>query len=440
MAEFKPFRGIRYNIELIKDFSQVVTPPYDVISPAERDHYHERHPHNVIRLILGKPQPEDNDQNNVHTRAAQFLDTWLDNKVLLQDSKPGFYLTSVSFDLFGRHVTRYGVTGWVRLEPFDKGIVLPHEKTFSKVKAERLSLIKACQANLCPIFGLYSDKNGIAASLISSANNFAPDIELTDDKGLMHRLWYLADDQMIADLTDALKNQTIYIADGHHRYETALNFREWFKENNGSYTLTHPSNYVMMSLISMEDPGLIILPAHRLLSSIPQESLDRFFAQAPQYFDIKEVPIQDSMERAAEKTWTLLKENTAKNAIGVYAKNQKQIHIMILKSGIMEQNFGHEMHPALLDPDVSVLNRLIMMELLSFDKDRMDDENQIAYRTEVYDALRAVSEQTADICFLLNPTKMEHVKRIAENRLIMPRKATYFYPKEISGMVFNLLK
>lgn len=440
MAEVRPFQGIRYNAEKAKDYAQVVAPPYDVISPSERDALHDRHPYNVIRLILGRPQPADDASDNVHTRAAQFFENWQQDGVLVRDKTAGFYLTSVTFDLAGQHITRFGINGMVRLEPFEKGIVLPHERTFSKVKSERLRLMQACHANLCPIFGIYSDANGISAKLRSIAADMPPDINLTDEKGLEHRLWHLTDTPVIEGVTQSLKDQKIYIADGHHRYETALNYREWVKARNMGYTADHPCNYVMMSLISMDDPGLVVLPAHRLLREVSEASVDRMLDKASRYFDVHTIAIQQDMQGVAEKVHALLAEHADVNTIGVYAKNSATIYVLMIKPGVMHQLFGHDMHASLLDLDVSVLTHLILMELLGFDQDRLDDETKIAYGTEIIDSLLEVKNGAADLCFLLNPTRIEQVKQVAESGLIMPRKSTYFYPKEISGLVMNALK
>lgn len=440
MAEFRPFHGIRYSADLIKDYSQVVAPPYDVISPRERDALHERHQYNVVRLILGKPLPSDGPTDNVHSRAAHFFNNWQTDRVLIRDRSAGFYLTSVTFDLDGQRVTRFGIIGMVRLEPFNKGIVLPHERTFSKVKSERLGLMQACHANLCPIFGLYPDPDSLYTKLRAMTSAMPPELKLTDDKGLLHQLWCLTDERVIEDVTHALQDQKIYIADGHHRYETALNYRDWFKNEDVGYTQEHPCNYVMMSLISMNDPGLIILPAHRLLLDVSEEASSRLFEKAQRYFDVQSVALQDDMHQVAARVEDLLKEHVKGNAIGVFVKNKARIDVMALKPGVMNQVYGDQIHSSLLDLDVSVLTHLIMMELLGFDQDRLDDETRITYRTQIFDSLAAVKEGEADLCFLLNPTKIEQVKRVAENGLIMPRKSTYFYPKEISGLVMNAMK
>ena len=439
MADFIPFRGIRYNARIVEDYSRIVAPPYDVIAAAEQSALHGRHPFNVIRLILGQARPDDNASENVHTRAAGYFKQWLREQVLVQDAQPGFYLTSISFDVAGERTTRHGIIGLVRLEPFEKGIVLPHERTFSKVKSERLRLMQACHANLCPIFGLYGDRDATMAQLASVAASREPEVDFVEENGMHHRLWHLTDQVLCEQISHALRGGKIYIADGHHRYETALNYREWIKARGAGFIEEHPCNYVMMSLISMEDPGLMIRPAHRLLVDIQPSALARLDAVAPEYFDIHAVEIGDSVDSAAGRVRALLGKHAQGNAVGVFAAASEQVRVMVLKPQVMRKQFGNEMHAALLDLDVCVLTRLIMMEMMGFDQHRLDDESKIAYCTDVADALTAVRTRSAEMCFLLNPTRMEQVRRVAENGLIMPRKSTYFYPKEISGLVMNTL-
>ena len=257
MAEIHPFRGILYNPEMIEDMADVTAPPYDVISPRQQEAYYRRHANNVIRLILGKSHPGDAGPSDIHARAAGYFRQWMESKLLVRDETPAFYFTSVTFSLGGQPATRYGIIGCVRLEPFEKGVVLPHERTFSKVKSERLQLMQACHTNFSPIFGLYTDGNGMLEQLIMVSKAQAPDMDFTDDQGLIHKLWRIVDMQMQAHVTAAIKDQCIFIADGHHRYETALNYRNWVKENTPGFDENHPANFVMMSLSSMKDPGMV---------------------------------------------------------------------------------------------------------------------------------------------------------------------------------------
>ncbi|MCP4748517.1 MAG: DUF1015 domain-containing protein [Desulfobacteraceae bacterium] len=439
MAEFIPFKGIRYNPNKIEDLSKVIAPPYDVISPKEQDMLYQRHSYNIIRLILGRFHQQDNEKNNVHTRAAQYFQQWLESGFLFRDSEPSFYLTRVSFSLSGKPISRFGVVGLVRLESFEKGVVLPHERTFSKVKSERLRLMKASNANFSPIFGLYSDPNGTLNIIKTAAKEASCLMDVTDDKGLGHKLWKIVDDDMLESICQDLSGQCIYIADGHHRYETALNYRNWVRENNPEYHDHHPCNYVMMNLISMQDPGLVILPAHRLLKDVSGKQAQRLFDNAKNYFDFYSYDFRQEPEKALKQANETLVSFADKNAVGLYVKDNCVMHVLVLKPGKMQQLFGDQIPESLIGLDVTVLTQLLMMELLGFDQRRLDDEKKIFYRTTANDAISSIDNGEADIAFILNPTKIEQVRRVCESGLIMPRKSTYFYPKVVSGQVMNLL-
>lgn len=441
MAEFIPFSGVFYDPERIGRIDDVVAPPYDVISEKGQTILYERHPKNVIRLILGKQLDGDNAQNSVHTRAARFFQDWIAEKTLIRDPEPGFYLTSVSFTINEQTFKRYGVIGLVRLEPFSKGIVLPHERTFSKVKSERLQLMKACHANFSPIFGLYQDANGTLPRLREAVKSLEPDLFLTDDNGFSHCLWRITDPSTIAFVSQSLADQRIYIADGHHRYETALNYREWVREKEqDAFSQDHPANFVMMNLISMADPGLVILPAHRLLKEVPEDKLGGFIDSATAYFSVNRFSLEDSPDGAVTAFSDFMMKSSHTNTVGVYRKNDPFLYALTLKQGVMERLFDKEEPVCLLALDVTVLTRLIMMDLLGFDQNRLDDDKKILYQTQTADAVDDVKNGLADVAFILNPTKISQVQRVSEAGHIMPRKSTYFFPKVISGLVFNLLK
>ncbi|MGD9368542.1 MAG: DUF1015 domain-containing protein [Desulfobacteraceae bacterium] len=440
MAEVVPFKGVLYNPDLITNIADVIAPPYDVISVQEQEAFHQQHPNNVIRLILGKTRERDSGRSDVHQRAARYFNQWMTDKILVRDSVPAYYLTSVDFPVADRTVTRYGIIGNVRLAPFDKGIVLPHERTFSKVKSERLQLMLACHTNFSPIFGLYADGNGVLERLRWLADIHAPDIDLVDNKGLRHKLWRVTDPETQAHIHSSLKDQCIYIADGHHRYETALSYREWARENIQGFNQNHPANFVMMSLSSLKDPGMVIFPAHRLLKEVPEEQMSAFMDKAGEHFDIHAFSTDAGVSSAMDAFNQALAANSDKNAIGVYLKHHANLYVLVLKDDVMTRLFGDQLPEALCDLDVTVLTHLLMMELLGFDQDRLDDATRIRYATTSQDAAAAVDEGRADMAFILNPTKIEQVQRVAGEGLIMPRKSTYFYPKVGSGLVINLLK
>lgn len=440
MAEVVPFKGVLFNPDLITNIADVIAPPYDVISAQEQEAFHQQHPNNVIRLILGRTKGGDSGQSDVHQRAARYFLQWMADKILVQDSAPAYYLTSVDFPVAERTVTRYGIIGNVRLEPFDKGIVLPHERTFSKVKSERLKLMQACHTNFSPIFGLYADGTGVLEKLRRHADIQTPDIDLVDNKGLRHKLWRITDSETQAHVHSALKDQCIYIADGHHRYETALNYRKWVKENTQGFDQNHPANFVMMSLSSLKDPGMVIFPAHRLLKEVPEEQMSTLMDKAGAHFHIHAFATDAGVSAALEAFNQALADNFDKNAFGIYLKNQFNLYVLVLREDVMARLFENELPEALRDLDVTVLTRLLMMELLGFDQARLDDATKIRYATTSQDAIAAVDEGRADMAFILNPTKIEQVQRVAREGLTMPRKSTYFYPKVGSGLVINLLK
>jgi len=442
MADVVPFRGILYNPHKIRNLAEVVAPPFDVISPQEQIKFHQRHPQNIIRLTLGAITENDTPMNNRYTRAADCLKEWFSEGILSIDSDPAFYVTSVDFFFEGNWVTRYGLIALIRLEPFEKGVVLPHEKTFSKVKSERLELMKACHANFSPIFSLFSDeKNQIFGELKRTVSNTSADIVFKDENEQKHTLWRITDHTVHQNISDGLKDKIIFIADGHHRYETALNYRNWLSEGSSGLNDNHPANYVMMYLCSMEDPGLIILPAHRMLNEVSAELRDSLIHKAKDYFDIITLPYDSDQNNGNFSKFTsILKSNTLKNCIGVCMKDRLELHVLTLKPGVMENMFGGELPEVIRNIDVTVLTRLIFMELLGFDHARLDNEQLIAYSSIAKEAVDAVFEGRHDMAFILNPTKIQQVRDIAKAGLIMPRKATYFYPKVITGQVMNSLE
>jgi uncharacterized protein (DUF1015 family) len=441
MAEIIPFRGVLYNPIKIGNMENVVAPPFDIISKREQLEYHEKHPHNIIRLTLGKIHEDDTNTNNRYTRAAECFNQWLSGHIMERDKTPAFYFTAMEFTHENRMVTRYGLIALVGLEPFEKGVVLPHEKTFPNVKSERLELMKACHANFSPIFSLYSDKtNRVLDKLKKAIANRTADNAFTDSNGQKHFLWRITDTAIHRYVSDAFKDKLLFIADGHHRYETALNYRDWVSANRPDFSEDHPANYVMMYLCSMEDPGLIILPAHRMLNQVPAAARASLIQKAGAYFDIITIPYKNGQQAEASAQFiSILSSNNSKNCIGVFMKDRRELNVLTLKSGVMDQMFTDELPEVVRNIDVTVLSRLIFMEIFGFDQFRHDNEKLIAYSSSVKDAINAVDTGKHDIAFIMNPTKIQQVRKIAEAGLVMPRKATYFYPKVITGQVLNKL-
>ena len=440
MAEVLPFQGILYNSDKIKHISDVVTPPYDVISSDEQDAFYRRHPNNFIRLDKNKPTDTDTGTDNTHTRAAAFFQNWLKDRVLIQDKDPSFYLTSLEFDVDGQAMTRYGLIGRVKIEPFERGIVLPHEKTFSKVKTERLALIKSCHANFSQIFSIFSDESGIIGWLKNAVATMHPVYDFADDAGHRHQFWRIVESDMLRKVSEAFKGKKLFIADGHHRYETTLNYKKWLIETGTDVSEDHPASYAMMYLCAIQDPGLIILPTHRLATSVPETSRVEFLQNAATYFDINDVSFDPTdLIKTQQEFRRAMAVAPGEHKIGVFMKDRRTFTILRLRPGMMNMIFGNEIDELHKELDVTILTRLILGQLLGFTDAMLDDENVINFTSNDIKAITAIANGTHDMAFMLNSTTNRQVQEIAEKGLIMPRKSTYYFPKAISGLVMRSL-
>ncbi len=433
MATLVPFKGIRYNPTLINNLSAVTTPPYDVISEPARRAYEARHPHNIIRLIQGRPEGATG-----HSEAAEYYRSWRETGVLFQDPSPSFYLTEVAFSAEDRRRRRLGLVGAVRLEPFSRGIILPHERTYSGIKSERLSLMRHCHANFSPIFALFSDPAGMVEGLRQAVGDQAPEQDFIDEAtGHRHRLWRITDPDAHRRVVREMTAQRIYIADGHHRYETALAYRDWMAGRTSDWSPDHPANFMMMSLSALEDDGLVIFPAHRVLRR-GGETLRRRLA-AGALTEAFSVTTHD-LKGAGDGQWERLLENDAgRTVFGVVIGSDPVGYRLTLRPGVMDRLFADTLPPALRSLDVSVLTHLLLIRELGFDEDALDDEGRIGYRSRADDALAEVRSGQWEAACLLNPTRIEQVREVAESGLIMPPKSTYFYPKVITGQVIKSL-
>jgi uncharacterized protein (DUF1015 family) len=440
MARVIPLNGILYNPATITAMADVTAPPYDVISHDYQDQLYERHPRNIVRLILTKDRPEDTGEADRHARAAQTYLKWRAEKVLVRDAASAFYLQETVFTHEDRQYRRLGIIARVRLEEFEAGIVLPHEKTFSKVKSERLGLMQQCHANFSPIFSLYADNGAIIDSLKSAAQETSPFIEMTDDQGHQHLVWRVVNPAVQQHWETAFAAERLYIADGHHRYETALNYRAWVAANDPAFGPDHPANFVLMYLASMQDPGMIILPAHRLLHQVPEQAYSEALARAEPHFKIETFSVPGEPSDAHTGRFIeRLRSLSDTNAVGLVHKDHQELILLRLKPGVMERLYAQEMAPELRDLDVSVLTRLIFMDLLGFDQARLDNNRLIGYSSSARSAVAAVQSGRYDAGFILNPTRMGQVRSVSEAGLVMPRKSTYFFPKVTSGLIQNSL-
>lgn len=435
MADIAPFRGLTYNVARLGEISRLVAPPYDVISEEEQEEYYRTDPYNVIRLILGKTKTGDSDWDNRYTRAADFFQRWESEDVFIRDEEPSMYLTSLTYDPGdgrGSRV-RWGVIAVVRIEEEDSGVILPHERTFSAHKEDRLKLMRTCNAQFSQIFSLFEDPEGELLRAFGAVSQTPPDISFTFRDGTGHAMWVLQEPEMLEKAAQVMANKRIFIADGHHRYETSRNYRNIMRARYGSRPHNRSYEYVMMYLTNMDDPGLTILPSHRLIKRCPDFDLDTFMGIVEKWFDITVLPSgrQDGPLRKG-----LAEQGRTSSAIGFHHQGMSEDYLLTLKPAMRDQ-MGDDLAPPLKELDVLVLSRLILQAGLGFTRADLDNEEIFHYQSDMKRAMAAVDTGDYQMTFLLNSTRIEQVKEVAGSGLIMPRKSTYFYPKILTGLVFN---
>lgn len=435
MAIIKPFRGLRYNQGVITDMASVMTPPYDVISPQEQERYYQIHPNNIIRLDFGKDLPGDSEKANKYTRAAEFFRAWRKEGILRQEDSPAIYIYDQEFLSGNIWLTRRGFIALVRLEPFDKGSIYPHEQTLPGPKADRLKLTQSCRANLSSIFALFPDEtNEIDAALLAMTST-KPEVDFVDDTGVKNKLWVIKEKQTIDRLVGRMKEKPLFIADGHHRYETALVYKEQMQKEHGGSQADLPSDYVMMVCVSMNNKGLKILPAHRLVRNIKDFRLDRILPVLHESFRIellgKGCAVKDCMARLNNAPET--------HAFIMYAGQEDAYYKLSLNNEkIIDTIFAND-HPEWRHLDAGILHGVIINKVLGIAADDVTIKEYVKYVKEETEAVSLVRSGQYQLAFFLKPTRIEQVKEIASARKVMPPKSTYFYPKLITGIVINSL-
>lgn len=439
MPQIKPFNGIRYNPDRISAMADVVSPPYDVISVTEQAELHKRSRYNVIRLELGEKHPGDDPHNNPHTRAGRHLHEWLNDGTLLQEKIPAVYLTATEFTMGGAAHTRWGLMASVGLEPFQQGGILPHEHTYSKVKSERLSLMHACPANLSPIFAFFSDESGTMPQLIAHAATIPPAVDFQDDNRHRHRMWVVSSTALHRLIATDLAEQTIFIADGHHRYETALAYRDALAQSGADLPPGHPANFILMYLSSVQDPGLMILPAHRLLPRVAPAMRRSFLERARHFFKVHPLATGAGKSLSPEALLARLGQTEPGAGLAVALRDAETPLLLELLPGKRASLYPATTPEIMEDIDVTLLTDFIFPEILGLSGDQLDDVNCVHYNHDAKAALGGVASGEYDMAFIIKPTPISAVQRIAAAGHVMPRKTTYFAPKVITGLVMHAL-
>jgi len=438
MAKIVPFRGVRYSAAQVGDLNAVMAPPYDVISPSLQDDLYQRHPANVVRLILGKNTPDDDDTDNRYTRAAGDFTRMQEQGVLARDDEASIYLYDQQFPVDGQPVTRQGFIALTRIEDFTSGMIKPHEKTLAGPKADRLLLTKACGANFSPIFSLYSDPCCVLESLARREKERVPDVEVRDEDGVLHRLWRVSDPAIIARAQSLLDDKPLFIADGHHRYETAVNYRDWMRQQAGEYSGRELFNYVLMYFANMEDQGMQIFPTHRLIHNLPALDLPTLLKQLEGHFAVETLTIDPAAVTDRQRVRERLAElGQGAHALGLYAGGD-QVQLLTLRDeGVMESFFSADDPKALRTLDVSILHRLVLENLLGISLEAQEKQTNLQYVKNFDEPFTRVLAGECQLAFLMNPTRMSEVRDVANAGAKMPQKSTYFYPKLLTGLVIN---
>jgi len=436
MAEVYPFRGVRYNQLLVKDLATVICPPYDIITPQMAQELYQKSEYNFVRVESNQELPQDIAKDNKYTRSAATLEQWLEQGVLEVDKVPAIYLHDHYFTRSGREYRRRSMLLRVRLEVWDRMVVRPHEGTLVEPKNDRLSLLWALQVNTSPILALFEDREQQVASVLATQEQNKPVISSGSAGGERHKIWAITEPEAINQIRRSLAHQPLYIADGHHRYESALNYRREKHDYSPSVSGNEPFNFVMMALVDFSDPGLIILPPHRLIRGMSKSILDGVMAGLKSLFDIDELPL--SMPGIWQRVDDLLTGEANQVRLALFGLAPEHIFVLRLRdfnaASQMMPYFHSELYKRL---DVSIVDHVILEEVLELSSDR--EEVMLGYSYSREDAINRVLDKEYQLAFLLSPVKAEIVKAVADAGDRMPRKSTYFYPKSPAGLVFHRL-
>lgn len=433
MPEIQAFRALRYDLGHIGSLADVVAPPYDVISPELRDELYKRHPCNIVRLILNRPEPGDDEANNTYLRAARFLKTWRTQGVLFAEADPAVYVYHQQFELEGCCYIRRGFVARMLLQRFGQGMVFAHEQTMRKPKIDRLMLTAVCKTNLSPVFGLYPDPDLYAQRLLDDAVGQSTPIEVTDHLGTVHRMWPVTDVAVISALSAAVGPKPVFIADGHHRYETACDYRDQLAEG-GFLRPDHPANYVLTMLVAMQDPGLTVLPTHRLFPGLPALTSEELVRRLESCFACQ---FAGSGPEAARNVWEDIATSGSQDVIGFFTSKDSRWTIARLTAEGRQRM--DQVAPDHQDPwrqlGVSVLHRLVLATLLEWDEtpqaDYVHDVDQVAARLKT---------GQYPLAALVMPATVKDIQQVSMCGERLPPKSTYFFPKLLSGLVLNPLE
>lgn len=428
MVQITPFKGLLYNRDKTGPLSKVVAPPYDVIKPDLQEELYRRSPYNIVRLILGMEFDDDSKNENRYTRSAKALEQWTGEEgALVQDNQPCYYAYSQEYQADGRRLRRMGFFTRVKLEDFSAGNICPHEHTLAKAKKDRLSLLQACRANLSPIFGLFSDPDRKVDEKLQQASGNAP-LDIIEEDGVTHKLWRIEDPEIISFLSSAFEDKKVYIADGHHRYETALTYHKTHGNPESD------SAHVMMFLANLDSGSLSVFPIHRLVQSPRPFDTGKFLSQAENHFTLE--PLADGTSAHDIKS-ILADAGKNRGVLAVYLGRGKSLLLRLKDPRSVIPYLNQDEPEELQVLDVVQLHAMIIKPLLGVDTRNPENQRYVSYTTSIESAMNDVDSGKSHLAFFMNPTPVTQVRNLAEKGIRLPQKATYFYPKLLSGLVIN---
>ena len=419
MAQIKPFCAVRYPANG-PALATKLCPPYDIISPQEKAQLHEMDPYNFVHLEL----PDGADP---YATAQALLERWLQEGALVKDDREGLYVYEEEFTVQGQPLKIKGFVAAVKLEEFSKGIVLPHEETLSKAKEDRLNMMKATGANLSLIYSMFADQ-GRVQELLDESSAGTPHQQATTDDGIVHRLWIAQDQETLSELCALFEDKKLYIADGHHRYETAINYRNHLRQQ-GLAKEGDAADYVMMFLIDMAHPGLVVFPTHRMVRGLESYDPEAVLAKLQQDFTVTKVGCRNCMKKA------MAQAAEGQRVLGYYAGNGNFYTLQPLSESATDPITDH--CQAYKELDVTALHYLILEKHFGIDKANMANQKNLVYTRDLDQAIEQVDQGLVQCAFFLNPTKIHQISQVALAGDKMPQKSTYFYPKLTTGLVMR---
>lgn len=437
MPDIQAFRGLRYNLAQVGSLSDCIAPPYDVVDASLQNHLYDLSPFNFLRLELNRRESEDADEDAVYRRAARIYRSWRNEGILQIEPDPAIYVYHQIFDMNGKTYTRRGFMARVELQRFGEGNIYPHEQTHAKAKDDRLRLTRATQANLSQIFGLYPDPDNEIQNMLEGKVAGVHGIEATDHLGVLHRLWPINDIKTIQEVTARIADRDMFVADGHHRYETACNYRDELQAQS-PLPSEHPANFVLTMLVSMNDPGLVVLPTHRLLHGVPEWTTAQLHEKLSPYFDCEIVgqgpestgSVWAEMDRLDEQLIMAIYSRASNEWTRISAKQEAADRMAAIAADHSQdwQGLG-----------VAVLHRLVFEDALGLSD--MPKPTYVHQVKEVIDGLHGRLEGNIiyPLAALVMPATIDHIRAISLHQERMPAKSTYFFPKLVSGLVVHSL-